>query len=161
MTYQMTTSHATRAARPLTPAGSTAGQGAYGSQAARYRDTDLASASPGRLIVMLYDQILLSLRRARIALDAGQIETRAMQIIRASDMITELRVSLDHVQGGAIAANLDALYAYMLAELLDANRRQDPVPLDRVLVIARELRDAFGEVAAAAPASTMPAARIA
>ena len=156
MTYQTTMSSAARSAPSAKPAAATAG---YGSQAARYRDTDLASASPGRLVVMLYDQILLSLRRARIALDAGQIETRATQIIRASDMITELRLVLDHEQGGAIAANLDALYAYMLAELIDANRRQDPAPLDRVLVIAGELRDAFGQVVSAATASAPVALR--
>jgi len=156
MTYGTTMSSPTRGLRATTPAASSAG---YGGHAARYRDTDLASASPGRLIVMLYDQILLSLRRARVAMDAGQIETRAVQIVRASDMITELRVSLDHEQGGKIAANLDALYSYMLAELLDANRRQDPVPLDRVLVIAAELRDAFGQVVSSAAASAQPAAR--
>jgi flagellar protein FliS len=156
MNYEMTTTYPTRESRSATPVRAMSG---YGGQVARYRDTDLASASPGRLVVMLYDQILLSLRRARVALDAGQIETRAVQIIRASDMITELRMSLDHEQGGAIATNLDSLYAYMLAELLDANRRQDAVPLDRVLVIAAELRDAFGQVVASAAATAVPAAR--
>jgi flagellar protein FliS len=152
----MSSSSSLRGPRSATPPGSTSG---YGGQVARYRDTDLASASPGRLVVMLYDQILLSLRRARVALDAGQIEARAVHIIRASDMITELRVSLDHEQGGTIATNLDALYGYMLAELLDANRRQDAVPLDRVLVIAGELRDAFGQVVSSAAATAQPAAR--
>jgi flagellar protein FliS len=156
MTYSAT-SPQPPAPRPATrPPSAT---GSYGGQAARYRDNDLASASPGRLVVMLFDQIVLSLRRARIALDTGQIELRATQIVRASDMLAELRISLDHEQGGAIATNLDALYGYMLGELFDANRRQDPVPLDRVLVMVTEIRDAFAQVVAGTPAAPLPAVR--
>jgi flagellar protein FliS len=108
---------------------------------------------------MLFDQIVISIRRARIALDTKQIELRAEQIVRASDMITELRLSLDHAQGGAIATNLDALYGYMLSELFDANRRQDPVPLDRVLVMVTEIRDAFAQVVSGTPVESLAAVR--
>ena len=156
MTYSATSTltHAPRSTmRPAAPAS------AYAGQASRYRDNDLSSASPGRLVVMLFDQIVLSVRRARMAMEAGQIELRATQIVRASDMIGELRVSLDHEQGGAIAANLDALYGYMLGELLEANRRQDAAPLDRVLVMVTELRDAFAQVVASTPASPLAAVR--
>ena len=43
----------------------------YAAQAARYRDAELLSATPGQLVVMLYDKMLLTLRRARIACEAG------------------------------------------------------------------------------------------
>jgi flagellar secretion chaperone FliS len=158
MTYSAmgTQTYAPRTTARPAPAMST---GYANQQASRYRDNDLASASPGRLVVMLFDQIILSVRRARMAMDAGQIELRATQIVRASDMIAELRISLDHEQGGAIATNLDALYGYMLGELLDANRRRDPAPLDRVLVMVTELRDAFAQVVASTPASPLAAVR--
>jgi flagellar protein FliS len=156
MTYTALSTQ-TYAPRPaVRPAPASAG---HASQASRYRDNDLASASPGRLVVMLFDQIVISIRRARIALDTKQIELRAEQIVRASDMITELRLSLDHAQGGAIATNLDALYGYMLSELFDANRRQDPVPLDRVLVMVTEIRDAFAQVVSGTPVESLAAVR--
>ena len=156
MTYTAMSTQ-TYAPRPAArPAPASAG---YASQASRYRDNDLASASPGRLVVMLFDQIVISIRRARIALDTKQIELRAEQIVRASDMITELRLSLDHEQGGVIATNLDALYGYMLSELFDANRRQDPAPLDRVLVMVTEIRDAFAQVVSGTPVESLAAVR--
>ena len=120
--------------------------GGYG--AARYRDAELASQSPGQLVVLLFDRMLLTLRRARMANDARQIEQRCELLLRASDMITELRVSLDHEQGGIIAANLDQLYGFMLRELTDANRLQDSARIDTAVRIAGELRDAFAQVVA-------------
>ena len=158
------------AVRPLAPRpasfGASAARGGYGgaaqSQAARYREAELASATPGQLVVMLFDKMLLTLRRARVAMDARQIEERATQILAAADMITELQCSLDHDAGGEISASLDALYAYMLTELYAANRHQDAKRLDVVLRLAAELREAFAgaqQQLAAAPAPAPAAAR--
>ena len=114
--------------------------GAYASQATRYRDAELLSATPGQLVVMLFDKMLLTLRRARVACEARRIEERCEQLMKASDMITELRASLDHDLGGAISAQLDALYDFMLRELVAANRQQDAARIDVVIRIAGELR---------------------
>lgn len=133
-------------ARPAAPAGRPAapyGGGAYAAQANRYREAELASASPGQLVVMLYDKMLLTLRRARVAMEARDIEQHTDQVLLVVDMVTELRVSLDRERGGEIAGQLDALYGYMLRELFEANRRQDVARLDVVLGIAGELREAF------------------
>ena len=146
--------------RPATPApraGAVASP--YASQAARYRDAELASATPGQLIVMLFDKMLLTLRRAKIACEAKRIEERCEAILLATDMVTELRVSLDHEQGGAISAQLDALYGYMLRELFEANRLQDAAKLDVVTRMATELRDAFAQITGGAAAGTSLATR--
>jgi flagellar protein FliS len=132
----------------------------YAAQAARYRDAELLSASPGQLVVMLYDKMLLTLRRARLACEAKRIEERCDAIMKVVDMVTELRVSLDHTQGGAISAQLDALYAFMLRELHEANRKQSLEKIDVVLRIAGELRDAFAQIVAGG-AGALPKARIA
>lgn len=148
------------AARPTGHApGAAAVTGAYAAQAARYRDAELATATPGQLVVMLFDKMLLTVRRARLAMEAGQIDERTEQILKAHDMVSELRLSLDFEQGGEIAHQLDALYAFVLRELLDANRLQSAPKLDTVLRIASDLREAFagaltqlqGQPGAAAP----------
>lgn len=131
---------------------------AYASSAARYREAELLSASPGQLVVMLYDKMLLTLRRARAANDARQVAQRVDEICKATDMITELRISLDHEQGGQISAQLDALYAFMLRELLEANRKQDSARIDVVLKIATDLRDGFAQIVAGQAAATASAA---
>jgi flagellar protein FliS len=118
----------------------------FASQAARYRDAELQTATPGQLIVMLFDKMLLTLRRARIACEAKQIEVRCEQLVKAGEMITELRISLDHQAGGSISQQLDALYAFMLKELYEANRKQDSAKIDVVITMASELRDAFSQI---------------
>lgn len=141
-----------------------AGAAAGTSQATRYRDAELASATPGQLVVLLFDKMALTLRRARVAMDAGEIAERCELLMKAADMITELQVSLDHAVGGDISRNLDALYAFMVRELHAANRQQDGARIDVVLRIAGELRDAFAgaqQQLAAAPAPAVAAARTA
>ena len=120
----------------------------YASQASRYKDAELDSASPGQLIVMLFDKILLTLRRGRLAMEQKRIEERVELLLKANEMIAELRLSLDFEQGGQIATELDALYGYALREVMEANRTQDPARLDVVLHIVGELRDAFGQIVA-------------
>ena len=48
----------------------------YGKQAARYRETEVLTATPGQLVVLLYDHLLISLRRARVAMEAGDVEAQ-------------------------------------------------------------------------------------
>lgn len=147
-------------ARPLAPAGRA--PAGYASQAARYRNAELESASPGQLVVMLFDKILLTLRRARLAVEARNIEDRVELLLKANEMITELRVSLDFEQGGAIAQNLEALYAFSLRQLFEASRTGDVAKIDGVVRVMSELRDAFAQIVggtpAGAPAAGAPAA---
>lgn len=140
------------AARPVAPrpvgsatsgAGYGAAAGGYASTAARYRDAELASATPGQLVVMLFDKCLLTVRRAEAAFAAGDIEARVEHVSKAADMVTELRGSLDFEAGGAISTQLDALYAFVLRELFEATTRRDAARLGPVLRVMGELRDAF------------------
>jgi flagellar protein FliS len=151
----LTAPFAAPALRPAAVPPRAAAGGAYG--ASRYRDAELASATPGQLVVMLFDKLLLTLRRARLAADARKIELRCESLLSASEMITELRCNLDHAQGGAIAANLDQLYGFMLHELAEANRLQDGARIDVALRIATELRDAFAQVVAGRAAAPVQA----
>ena len=135
----------------------------YGGQAARYRESELMSATPGQLVVMLFDKILLTIRRARVAIEGRNIEERCENVCKAHEMITELRVTLDHEAAPEMSGQLDALYAFMLQELAAANRLQDVKKLDVVLHMASELRAAFSGAVQqlAAGTAAAPAARIA
>ncbi len=120
----------------------------YAAPASRYRDAELLAATPGQLVVLLFEKMLLTLRRGRLACEARRIEERCDLLLRAHDMIAELRVSLDHANGGDISPQLDTLYAYMQGELLAANRDQQTARIDVVIRMASELRDAFATVVA-------------
>ncbi len=152
------------AARPAGLSGGPYGAAAVGHSAtgSRYREAELASATPGQLVVMLFDKCLLTVRRAETAFAAGDVEGRVEQVCKAADMITELRASLDFEAGGAISTQLDALYAFVLGELFAANRHQDPARLTPVLRIVGDLREAFAGAQAqlaAQPAAALGAVR--
>ena len=69
---------------------------------------------------------------AREHLRAGAIRERSRQITKAWGIINQLRVSLDHEQGGEISLRLAALYVYMKERLIEANANQADPPLAEV-----------------------------
>ena len=125
----------------------------YGKQAARYRETEVLTATPGQLVVLLFDHLLVSLRRAKTAMTNGEFELQGDQLEKSRNILTELLVTLDRERGGEIAINLSALYAFLLGELVQVGVRADHARLDRVTHMIGELRSAFAE------ASQAPVAR--
>ena len=117
----------------------------YSRQATRYRETEVLTATPGQLVVLLYDHLLLSLRRARTAMDSGDLGLQSESLEKA-----ELFVTLDRERGGEVAANLGALYSFLLGELVQVGIRSDAARLDRVAHMIGELREAFAQVASTA-----------
>lgn len=118
----------------------------YSSQAAAYREREVAAATPGRLLVMVYDHVLASLARAIIAHQNSLPEARLEAVAKARDGIAELMATLDLERGGAIALQLQALYAFQLGELATAGSQFDELSVARVSAMIRELRDAFATV---------------
>lgn len=119
----------------------------YASQAAVYREMDVMSASPGQLVVMLYDHLLVSMRRARIAMEARNVEQRVKLLDKSRTILSELLVTLDHEKGGDVAKNLSGLYTFLLSELVDVGIRSDVRRMERLTGIVAELRDAFATIA--------------
>lgn len=129
----------------------------YSRQATRYRETEVLTATPGQLVVLLYDHLLLSLRRARAAMEAGDLEARSAALDKGREVLTELLVTLDRERGGEVASNLAALYSFLLGELVQVGVRADAARLDRVTRMIAELRDAFAQLAASPAAVAQPA----
>jgi flagellar protein FliS len=94
----------------------------------------------------MYDQLVLSMRRARVAIEGKQIEARVAHLDRSRAILHELLVTLDLEQGGDIARNLSGIYTYLLGELLELNLHSDVSRLDRLTAMVADLRDAFAEV---------------
>jgi flagellar protein FliS len=122
----------------------------YSKQATRYRETEVLTATPGQLVVLLYDHLLLSLRKARVAMEARDSETQSECLEKGRNVLTELLVTLDRERGGEVAANLGALYSFLLGELVQVGIRPDVARLDRVAHMISELREAFAQVSATA-----------
>ena len=113
----------------------------------RYLGDSVATASPQRILVMLYDRLVLDLERAEVALDAGDRTEAAAQIQHAQDIVFELRESLrvDAWEGGP---RLAALYSWMITELVQAGVKRDRNRVSACRQIAEPLRDAWRQAAA-------------
>jgi flagellar protein FliS len=130
----------------------------YSKQAARYRETEVLTAAPGQLVVILYDHLLLSLRRARVAMDARDTEAQGVSLEKGREVLTELLVTLDRERGGEVASNLAALYSFLLGELVQVGIRRDTARLDRVTHMIGELRDAFAQLSTSSLATAAQSA---
>lgn len=108
--------------------------------------TGVESASPHKLITMLMDGALEKVQLARASLERRDIERKCDMVSWAMQIIDGLRGSLDMEGGGEIAANLDALYDYMLRRLLDGNLQNDAAAFDEVAKLLGELRDGWNGI---------------
>ncbi|HMN77984.1 MAG TPA: flagellar export chaperone FliS [Burkholderiaceae bacterium] len=118
-------------------------------------ETGVGAASPHELIAMLLGGFFDALAQARGALQAGHVELKGRAIGRAVRIVEEgLRSSLDDRQGGPLAANLRALYGYVVLRLTQANLHNDAVLLDECAHLMEPVRAAWQAIgpAAAAPA---------
>lgn len=111
-------------------------------------ESGILAASPHQLIVMLYDGAELAVRMAIRHINEGDLLKKSAAISKASSIILDgLRASLDHKQGGDIARQLDGLYDYMNARLMLAHLKNQTAPLEEVLGLLRELREAWQQIA--------------
>ena len=108
----------------------------------RYLNDSVVTASPARLVVMLYDALVRDLGIAQEALTQRDAVRAHERLVKAQAIVTELHDSLDlSVWDGA--AGLAALYTYVLEQLVAANVAKDPAPVEAALDVVRPLRDQF------------------
>ena len=119
----------------------------YAAQTSSYREMELHAASPERLVVFTFEQLVVNLERARIAMERNDLELRVTALRRARGLVGELLATLDFEKGGAIATQLGDLYQYMMYELVDIGQRGDVVTMKKLVNIATSLREGFAGAA--------------
>lgn len=115
-----------------------------------YRQVATQTATPGQLVLMLFDGAIRFLERARL----GFAETDPLafnlavnnNIQRAQAIIHELNSSLNVRDGGAVAENFRRLYDYMDDRLMESNLRKSEAGLSEVLRRLGVLREAWAEM---------------
>jgi len=113
----------------------------------KYLNQQVMTASPARLVSMLYDKAISSLKEAIAAIEAGEIEARWKANAKALEIISHMWSTLDIEKGGEIAQNLSDLFSFMLQRLPEVDFKNDPEPAREVIVLLEPLRDAWRELA--------------
>ena len=116
---------------------------------AAYQQSSVLTATPGQLVVMLYDGARRFLFQASSAMREGEVTVAHQRLRRAEDILSELLATLDHERGGDIASHLQGIYVFCLGELNRARVDKDADRIDWVHLQLSELREAWAQIAGA------------
>jgi flagellar protein FliS len=110
----------------------------------RYLGDTISTASPRRLVVMLYERLVRDLTQGEAAVREGDRDRANGLLTHAQDIVAELLSSLkpELWSGGPALAQL---YAYLLKELIAANVQQDANRVAVCRTLVEPLRDAWRE----------------
>ncbi len=110
----------------------------------QYKETQILTASPGKLLIMLYDAAISSMEQAcEMIEDKTQYDKVNQLLIKSQEIIGELLSSLNFDVGGDLPKNLQSLYAYMIKKLMEANFKKEKDPISEVLKFMKDLRDSW------------------
>jgi flagellar secretion chaperone FliS len=112
-----------------------------------YREQSVLTATPGQLVLMLYDGCLRFLAQAAQAMRDGDDREAGRRLGRAEAILDELLSTLDLEQGGVIASRLQGIYVFCSQQLLHARSASDAALIEQVAELLGELRDAWSQIA--------------
>jgi flagellar secretion chaperone FliS len=112
-----------------------------------YRRTEAQSSSPLGLVVMLYDGAIKFVLEAREAIARNDVRARTNAVSRTIAIIVELQNTLNVKDGGEVARELDRLYSYINARLLDVTANADDEAAKQVQKLLTTLREGWSQIA--------------
>jgi flagellar protein FliS len=112
----------------------------------RYARESVTTASPARLVTMLYDRLVRDLDDAELAISLADPQAAHRMLRHAQDIVQELSSSLDvsRWEGGE---GLQRLYTWLLERLVAANVAKDAAIVVECREVVEPLRDAWHEAA--------------
>ena len=122
----------------------------YDKIAKSYKAQSVQTASPGKLVLMLFDGYLRFTTAATRSFDNEDFTKKNEGInnnlIRAQNIVTELQSSLDMSVPGDLPGTLYRLYDYVMHNLQQANLKKEIGPIDEEDKVIAELREAWSEM---------------
>ncbi|MBI4531919.1 MAG: flagellar export chaperone FliS [Candidatus Latescibacteria bacterium] len=113
----------------------------------QYRQVQVTTSGRVKLVVMLYNGAIRSLKRAVELLEKGEMGKKGDHIIKAQDILMELNLALDMKAGGEIARNLRRIYLYVYRTLSEANFHKSTAKIEEAIKLLSVLNDAWEAVA--------------
>ena len=111
----------------------------YQKMQSNYLANEVMQASPKRLIELLLEGCIKNLKLAILAMDKEDVNLAHNKLVRAQDIISELRYSINEEVGGEVAQQFIQLYEYINNQLLLANLKKDKAIVEKIEGMVEEL----------------------
>ncbi|MEM0913812.1 MAG: flagellar export chaperone FliS [Planctomycetota bacterium] len=108
-----------------------------------YLRTQVMTASPEELRLMLFDGAIKFCKQARIGLDADDFNAAYEALVKAKKVVLELSVGMDRKQAPDVAEKMGALYTFIYRKLVDANMERNAAALDEATRLLEYERDTW------------------
>lgn len=109
----------------------------------QYQKNQIETATPEKILILLYDGAIQYLNKAKIALSDNNIEQIHNNIVGCENIILEFMGTLNLKEGGSLAHNLYRLYEYLYNTLVSANLNKNVKQVDEVLDHLKGLRETW------------------
>jgi flagellar protein FliS len=123
----------------------------YATAQRAYAESSVLTASPERLVVMLYDGAVRFLNQSAAAMREGDRDRSRDKMRRAEAIVDELNIALD-MSHGEIPRSLREIYLFSKRTLHAANVHCDPQRIEAVTRLLADLRESWDEIASRAEA---------
>ncbi len=117
----------------------------------KYLAQQIMSASPAKVVAMLYERAITLLRETVEAIEAGDVERRWRANEKATEVISHLWGTLDRKRGGEIAENLNRLYGFIIMRLTMVDVENSAQAAREVIELLEPLRHSWQVLADGGP----------
>ena len=115
----------------------------YNKYIKQYQTSNITTATPEKLMILLFDGALQFLQKAKTAISENNLQERAKNIEGARKIIRELMRTIDLENGNDVAKRLFKLYNKMAMNLIKANVQRNAAKIDEVIEDISNIRWGF------------------
>ncbi len=115
----------------------------YNKYIKQYQASNVNTATPEKLMIMMFDGALQFLQKAKIAIAEGNLKERSINIDGARKIIRELMRTIDLENGNDVSKQLFKLYNKMAMNLIKANVQRNAALIDVVIEDVSNIRWGF------------------
>lgn len=115
----------------------------YNKYIKQYQTSNITTASPEKLMIMLFDGAIQFLQKAKVAIAENNMQERAQNIESARKIIREFMRTIDLENGNDVSKSLFKLYNRMAMDLIKANVTRNAEKIDKVIEDLTNIRWGF------------------
>ena len=115
----------------------------YNKYIKQYQTNNITTATPEKLMIMLFDGAVQFLQKAKSAIEEKNLKERSANIEGARKIIRELMRTIDLENGNDVSKSLFRLYNKMAMKLIKANVSRNAQLIDEVIEDLTNVRWGF------------------